>query len=618
MSNMSNNNPANDNGNGDKKPAPPPLSAAIPRRPPTNQPIPRKPSISAQPPSAPAFRPGQSLPAIPRRPSSQPIPRRAESNNQPLSRKSSVPPQPAAPRSQPKLLQKATRGLPLQARQRTERVKILSERPFLVKIKTRGVPSDEGIPLQGRVSERAPKRKRPTYQDLEDTDSEDFMDTDEEDVVEKKKLKKKTKSPSVTDEVATELAAPTAADNNNVAQVNTQVDAPPPGVLPNLWYSREQVLHLWVIEKIIGWKKRPVVSYVWTDTNALKCLDQVEAQAITVKAVASEALWKDPAKRMEVSRVNSMQCPIVMHLAAKKEELAAEKEGRPPRYKLAGAATPPMEEEVLLVKWRGRSYIHTSWERKKDLEKFDQSNNTARGKIRRYIQAQEITYGQDWKQLLLSDGTAAPTEEGEPGTEDELFPPQYMEVERLLACDESDMNTSMFAKQRALNIREEQRMLKQREQEDVEGDYHLHKTGIFDDLPVVSDGEDPWDPEDYVRYVVKWKGQQYSEMTWEYWINIKRDAVNQAEDFWFRQQAPDPADILKLPPHPHMRDFRKLTASPAFGFSNRPRPVADLGDGPVLEEDDEKEAREFKLRSYQLEGVNWLLFNWWNKRSCIL
>jgi SNF2 family DNA or RNA helicase len=25
-----------------------------------------------------------------------------------------------------------------------------------------------------------------------------------------------------------------------------------------------------------------------------------------------------------------------------------------------------------------------------------------------------------------------------------------------------------------------------------------------------------------------------------------------------------------------------------------------------------------KLRDYQLEGVNWLLWNWWNKRSCIL
>ena len=31
-----------------------------------------------------------------------------------------------------------------------------------------------------------------------------------------------------------------------------QVDAPPSGVFPILWYSRECVLHVWVIEKILG------------------------------------------------------------------------------------------------------------------------------------------------------------------------------------------------------------------------------------------------------------------------------------------------------------------------------------------------------------------------------
>lgn len=469
-----------------------------------------------------------------------------------------------------------------------------------------------------------PKRKRPTYRELKDTDSEDFMDTEEEEeIVEKKKSKNKSKSPNFGTE---ELASPGMAYSNgdlvSAAPTNRadhQVDAPPPGVLANLWYSREEVLHLWVIEKVIGWKTRPLVSLTWTDPNDLKCLDQVEAQTITAKALVNEALWKVPAKRMEISRINSVQCPMVLHLAAQKEMVAAEKEGRDPRYRITNPPmnSPQKTEEVLLVKWRGRSYMHTSWERKKDLEKFDHSNNTARGKIRRYIQAQEVAYGKDWKQVL-SMGSAPTEEDGETGAEDELFPPQFLEVERLLACDESEMNMAMFAKQRALNIREEERMLKQLEKEEAEGMVHLHKTGIFEALPLISDGEDPWDPEDYVRYVVKWKGLQYSEMTWEYWINIKRDAVTQAEDFWLRQQAPDPEDIRKLPGHPHMRDFRKLTESPAFGISKVPRPVADLGDGFKADDEDEKEEREFKLRSYQLEGVNWLLFNWWNKRSCIL
>jgi SNF2 family DNA or RNA helicase len=59
----------------------------------------------------------------------------------------------------------------------------------------------------------------------------------------------------------------------------------------------------------------------------------------------------------------------------------------------------------------------------------------------------------------------------------------------------------------------------------------------------------------------------------------------------------------------------------SYGVSLRERPVADLGNGSTtsVNDDDEDEASPgFKLRNYQQEGVNWLLFNWWNKRSCIL
>ena len=38
---------------------------------------------------------------------------------------------------------------------------------------------------------------------------------------------------------------------------NAEIEAPPNGTLSTLWYSREIALHLWVIDKIIGWKRRP-------------------------------------------------------------------------------------------------------------------------------------------------------------------------------------------------------------------------------------------------------------------------------------------------------------------------------------------------------------------------
>ena len=72
-----------------------------------------------------------------------------------------------------------------------------------------------------------------------------------------------------------------------------------------------------------------------------------------------------------------------------------------------------------------------------------------------------------------------------------------------------------------------------------------------------------------------------------------------------------------------MRDFKKLHESPTFGISKKRRPIAKLEteNGDVVH-DITSSASEidlgFRLRSYQLEGLNWLLFNWWNRRSCIL
>ena len=116
---------------------------------------------------------------------------------------------------------------------------------------------------------------------------------------------------------------------------------------------------------------------------------------------------------------------------------------------------------------------------------------------------------------------------------------------------------------------------------------------------------------------MKWKGLPFAEITWEYWRDIKRDAVDEAEDFWLRQRPPDPDQVIRLvnKTHPHISEFRKLQESPAYGISKRERPVANMGQA---KEDDEGEISGFRLRSYQLEGVNWLLFNWWNRRSCIL
>ena len=69
-----------------------------------------------------------------------------------------------------------------------------------------------------------------------------------------------------------------------------------------------------------------------------------------------------------------------------------------------------------------------------------------------------------------------------------------------------------------------------------------------------------------------------------------------------------------------LKDFKKIQESPPYGLSARKRLVADSVDGRIVPKEDEDDSANvgFRLRNYQLEGVNWLLFNWWNRRSCIL
>ena len=515
-------------------------------------------------------------------------------------------------------------------------ITVKSEHPFVIRIKSKDIAMMNTAGIPRMRSGRATKRNRPTYEELRDTDSDDLMSDDEEEELAKRRLHKARKPRASPTEASSSALETDDVFMSDAVIVTDSIDAPPPGTLPTLWYSREVFLNLFVLEKIIGWKTRPVIKLDWDDVNDIKFLDPQEVTSISSKLLLDQDFWANRIKRMEVSRINPAQCPVVLAAAAAKEARQEK-----PRYVLAPRKDDE-REEVLLVKWRGRSYMHCSWERRKDLEKFDVSNNTAKNKIRRFFQSQEVAMGKDWKKVIEAERTASTAIDKDDGDQEELteeeefFPSQYLEVERILACDENEMNLKVLAKQRALNLRSEQETLRLREEEEakleasgesVESLHHTHKAlKLFDDLPVITDGDIPWDPEDNVRYVVKWKGLQYAEMTWEYWRDIKRDAVDEAEDFWHRQKAPSPSEVSKIMtrPHPHVRDFRKLTVSPEFATSHRVRPVAELDDDfketkESDEDDDEKESsKAFKLRSYQLEGVNWLLFNWFNRRSCIL
>lgn len=539
---------------------------------------------------------------------------------------------------------------------------LISKDPLVLRIRTKGMDWSHGIRPKHRASLRMPKRGRVSYNENDDDDVEALLlrhdeddllmtETEDEDEVVTSPAKKKRRLVPFRQEQTNNhpegsSVQEASASFLNVGVVNDAVpmadmilDSPPPGVLSTLWYSREVFLNVFVLEKIYSWKTRTSFSLVDAEGNHVD-LPLDEATRIQARLLACDELLKDSSKRLEVSRLVVTKCPLILAIAAEQARLATEADNTTPKYILKAGP----REECLLIKWRGRSHMHCSWERASDLARLDPSNNnTAKNKIRRYYQNQEITLGMEWKKVMEEErnlattihthGTA--TAEDEEVASDDFFSPQCLEVERIMFCDETEMNMDVLGKQRAINLRtfrqpNEDNILISRiggesrtPEDSVESDGAVRGVRkLARELLQATIQETPWDPEDNVRYVVKWKGLPYSEMTWEYWRDIKRDAVEEAEDYWYRQRAPDVEKAIEMvkKPHPNIRDFRKLDGSATYGKSSRERPIINAN-GSVAsanDEEDEESTNGFRLRSYQLEGVNWLLFNWWNRRSCIL
>jgi superfamily II DNA or RNA helicase len=212
-------------------------------------------------------------------------------------------------------------------------------------------------------------------------------------------------------------------------------------------------------------------------------------------------------------------------------------------------------DEVFLIKWKGLSYIHISWEYRDDLLRVDPG---AKLKLKRLA-----TSG--LSPALLGD----PTKPGSLGDLDddeiEYFSSELTEIQRIISCDTPSCRHSTCQ-----SIQEMEEMT-----------------------------NDPEDGDLHVQYLVKWRGAPYCECSWERWEDIKQ-STSEIFNFWKRQRPP------KLPSkpigHPSIQEYQRLVVSPKFG---------------TYEENDD-ETSELTLRDYQLEGVNWLLWNWWHKRPCIL
>uniref|UniRef100_A0A673LB23 Chromodomain-helicase-DNA-binding protein 6-like n=1 Tax=Sinocyclocheilus rhinocerous TaxID=307959 RepID=A0A673LB23_9TELE len=92
--------------------------------------------------------------------------------------------------------------------------------------------------------------------------------------------------------------------------------------------------------------------------------------------------------------------------------------------------------------------------------------------------------------------------------------------------------------------------------------------------------------EEVTHYLVKWCSLSYEESTWELQEDVDPVKIREFEDL---KEIPD----IKHVERPLPEQWQKLEKSREYRNGNQ-------------------------LREYQLEGMNWLLFNWYNRKNCIL
>nr|XP_015220539.1 PREDICTED: chromodomain-helicase-DNA-binding protein 6 [Lepisosteus oculatus] len=92
--------------------------------------------------------------------------------------------------------------------------------------------------------------------------------------------------------------------------------------------------------------------------------------------------------------------------------------------------------------------------------------------------------------------------------------------------------------------------------------------------------------EEVTHYLVKWCSLSYEESTWELREDVDPGKIREFEEI---RRIPDLKAVERPPPE----QWQKLEKSRDYRNGN-------------------------ELREYQLEGMNWLLFNWYNRKNCIL
>ena len=262
--------------------------------------------------------------------------------------------------------------------------------------------------------------------------------------------------------------------------------------------------------------------------------------------------------------------------AEKDHEAAARARAAVLRQAALRVAMPPLRRYEwstleFLVKWRGLSMRHAEWCAQ---SVFNEAGPWAVKRAKNFLLTQAAEEQLAVDEARLNAGAEPPMPES--FIEEDWLELERVICERIVSQPPAEATEFDIASKAAFAIASEAAKA---------------RGAVF----LASDGTEIQTKETASVVLCKWRGLPYSEATWEWASEIDDDKALAA----CRQRELDP------PPRTE-RDV-------GSGADVRPPPSswAPFKESPLYRGNRE-------LRSYQLEGVNWLLYNWHQRRNCVL
>jgi chromodomain-helicase-DNA-binding protein 7 len=293
-------------------------------------------------------------------------------------------------------------------------------------------------------------------------------------------------------------------------------------------------------------------------TDNAECVlvdDKVNNSSLSVKTQDSEAVLPTTECSLGIEKTSEEPSTI------KKEDVCVIK-------------APPVSRRELLVKYFGKSYRALSWVDEEELKSSESGENKLKGFLRAFKRRGEPEL-------------EAITPESPPFSLENIIDFDWLEVERIVAIHEEIIGAPGSVNK------------------------HPPKSENTNLNSALVPGKEL--PKTAEIAFVKWRGLGYGECTWELWSEIAN------EEALIAQCRAKEAEVDTIAAQ-HNNNSTNKSERDRYQRSKDSLSVNDrlnLLSGKALNREDIP-VRDVVLRDYQLQGINWLLFQWTQGRSCLL